>query len=180
MSLLSRLLGLFLPTCRIVWRVDAPILEAERRLKRATDPRPQYRLFDQDVGLFRGSIHEGRFNLGLKRQNYGRNFFPPRLSGRFEALDEATRVIIFIKPNNANIGICVFSALSMFLFFGGWRFVVEGNVSGLWVGVIAFLITLLLTSTWHYTHFHGKAEEMQVALRTALSGDESGFYPFSG
>ncbi|ESQ77016.1 hypothetical protein [Asticcacaulis sp. YBE204] len=176
--LVHYLAALVFPRHRFKWDLDISASEAERRLRRATDPRRHYTPFDQDIGLFRGEIETLEFNLKLKGLNES-NFPTPRIVGMLEPVDERSILYGQIKALHFGLVYCVMATGAALWLFGGWM-VVRGNMemvaSSLTAGIIAFAVT----SFWRLFQFNADVKDIKAALRTALSGDESRFYPFSG
>jgi len=178
---MSLLYAFLFPEYRFDWQLDISAHEAERRLLRATDPRPHYTPFDQDVGLFRGEIDARSFKLKLRVPGGLRasNFPPPFIFGELEDQDAASILRGRVAPQNLSLILCLPPTLLAAWIFGGWK-VFDGHFENLLPSLTAGLLVFCITNIQRIRALNDHGKRIKAALRTALSGDESSFYPFSG
>ncbi|MFT3997123.1 MAG: hypothetical protein QM667_06930 [Asticcacaulis sp.] len=178
---MSLLYAFLFPKHRFDWQLDISARDAERRLRRATDPRPHYTPFDQDIGLFRGEIDARAFKLKLRAPGGLRasNVPSPLVFGELEDQDAASILHGRVALQNISLILCLPSTLFAAWFFGGWE-VLGGRFESLLPSLTAGLLAFCIANTQRVLLLHGQVKSIKAALRTALSGDESSFYPFSG
>ncbi|MDC7681734.1 hypothetical protein PQU92_00455 [Asticcacaulis sp. BYS171W] len=179
MSESSALSNFLLPRQRFEWEMDLLPAEAGRRLRRATDPRPHYTPFDQDIGLFRGTLSDSEARLQLRGAFSTEDMQPPLLYLKFDACEVGTRVTGLIVSRRGNAIVSALSSFFVAIFFGGGALMAR-SLTGVAFSIVATLLIFLLAMYGHKSRFNDRADELRAALKTALSGDESGFYPFTG